>query len=145
MRSLRNGKRDEGATAIEFALVLPVLLAIVLFTLYGALYLYYAAVAEHVARSAVRDATLPTQGNSTYPSDSAVYTAAKDAGSALMPDPTSVQVTEPSDASNPPREGDPVTVTVTYQLPAVATVARALWFLPTPTSTITRTATGRRE
>lgn len=145
MRSLRACKRDEGATAIEFALVLPVLLAIVLFTLYGALYLYYAAVAEHVARAAVRDATLPAHGNSSYPSDTDVYDAAKAAGGALMPDPTSVQVSEPADASNPPREGDPVTVTVTYQLPAVATVARTLWFLPTPTSSITRSATGRRE
>lgn len=145
MRRHPGAKHDEGATAIEFALVLPVLLAIVLFTLYGALYLYYAAVAEHVARAAVRDATLPTQGNTSYPSDSDVYATAADTGSALLPSPTSVQVTEPPDASNPPREGDPVTVTVTYQLPAVAAVGRALWFLPSPTSTVTRSATGRRE
>lgn len=135
---------DDGATAVEFALVLPVLLAVVLMTLYGGLYLYYAAVAEHVARVAARDATLPVSGTSTYPSDSQISTTAKSTGHSLIPDPTAVSVTS-TPANDPPREGDEVTVSVTYELPAVRAVARALWFLPAPTASITRTATERRE
>ena len=137
--------RDEGATAIEVALILPMFLAIVLMTLYGGLYLYYAAVAEHVARHAVRDATLPVSGTSTYPSTGQVYTDAKSTGGALIPAPTSVSLASTPSYDDPPREGDEVTVTVTYQLPAVQAVANALWFLPKPRTNITRTATGRRE
>ena len=139
-----HSSRDDGATAIEVALILPVFLATVLMTLYGGLYLYYAAVAEHVARHAVRDATLPVSGTSTYPTTGQVYTDAKTTGGPLIPAPTSVSL-----ASNPssgdPREGDEVTVTVTYQLPAVQSVANMMWFLPAPRTTVTRTATGRRE
>lgn len=136
---------DRGATAIEFALVFPVLLAIVLMTLYGGFYLYYAAVAEHVARDAVRDATLPVAGNSTYPTTADVYATANNTGSSLIPAPTSVQIDAPAGASDPPREGDEVTVAVTYDLPVVKAVARALWFLPSPPTSITRVASGRRE
>ena len=144
MPPTKRSPRDEGATAIEVALVLPAFLAIVLMTLYGGLYLYYAAVAEHVARHAVRDATLPVSGTSTYPSTGQVYTDAKSTGGALIPAPTSVSLAS-TPSSSVPREGDEVTVTVTYQLPAVQAVANALWFLPKPRTTVTRTATGRRE
>ena len=145
MRPTKRSPRDEGATAIEVALVLPMVLATVLMTFYGGLYLYYAAVAEHVARHAVRDATLPVSGTSTYPTTDQVYSTAKSKGSALIPAPTSVSVSSNPSYDDPPREGDEVTVTVTYQLPAVKAVADALWFLPKPRTTVTRTATGRRE
>lgn len=144
MTSIKRSSRDDGATAIEVALILPVFLATVLMTFYGGLYLYYAAVAEHVARHAVRDATLPVSGTSTYPSTGQVYNDAKSTGSALIPAPTSVSLAS-TPSSGDPREGDEVTVTVTYQLPAVQSVANMLWFLPKPRTTVTRTATGRRE
>ena len=145
MRRLPRMRRDDGATAIEVALLLPVVLATVFMTLYGGLYLYYAAVAEHVARDAVRDATMPVSGTSTYPSDSQVYSTARSKGNGLIPAPTTLSLTSTPSYNNPPREGDEVTVTVTYQLPAVQAVARALWFIPSPRTSVTRTATGRRE
>ena len=145
MRPRPSFRRDDGATAIEVALLLPIVLATVFMTMYGGLYLYYAAVAEHVARNAVRDATMPVSGTSTYPSDSQVYSTARTTGNALIPAPTTVSLTSTPSYDDPPREGDEVTVTVTYQLPAVQAVARALWFLPSPRTSITRTATGRRE
>ena len=135
---------DDGATAIEFALVFPVLLAVVLMTLYGGLYLYYAAVAEHVARDAVRDASVPISGTSTYPSDSDVRDFAVHSGGTLVPTPTSVSVSS-APGGAPAREGDEVTVQVSYDLPAVAAVAKALWFLPAPSTSVTRTASARRE
>jgi Flp pilus assembly protein TadG len=144
MRRLPNCSRDDGATAIEVALVLPMFLATVLMTFYGGLYLYYAAVAEHVARHAVRDATLPMSGTSTYPTTDQVYATAKSTGGALIPAPTTVSLAS-TPYDDPPREGDEVTVTVTYHLPAVQAVADALWFLPKPPTDVTRTATGRRE
>jgi Flp pilus assembly protein TadG len=135
---------DSGATAVELALALPVFLAFVLFTLYAGLYLYYAAVAEHVARDAVRDAAIPMTGTSDYPPVSEVQDRATHVGGALIPTPTSVDIaSDPAGAA--PREGDEVTVTVTYDLPAVAAVANAMWFLPSAPTSVTRSASARRE
>lgn len=136
-------RSDSGATAVEFAVAFPVLLVVVCMALYGGLYLYYAAVAEHVARDAARDASIPVAGTATYPSDSGVSREATHAGDTLIPNPTSVSVT--STPGDPPREGDEVTVAVTYDLPAVAEAAKLLWFIPSPPTSITRTASARRE
>lgn len=144
MRHPSHWSRDDGATAVEFALVFPVLAAIVLMTIYGALYVFYAAVAEHVARVAVRDASLPVAGTSTYPTPTDVAATAANTGGSLIPNPTSITIAS-NPANNPPLEGDEVTVTVTYDLPAVAAVAKALWFIPAPPTSITRMASARRE
>ncbi len=137
---------DAGAAAVEFAIIVPLVMMVVFMTLYGGLYVFYAVVADYVARTAVRDASIPTaQSYSPYPSDSDVVTAAQNAAGSLLPAPTSVQVAS-NPATSPPNEGDEVTVTVTYDLPAVADIAKVMWFLPAqPSSTVTRSAMARRE
>ncbi len=146
MRGRRLGTGDGGAAAIEFAIVVPLVMMVVFMTLYGGLYLFYVVVADYVARATVHDAAMPTsQSYSPYPSDTAVATAAQNAAGPLLPAPTSVQVVS-NPLNNPPQEGDEVTVNVTYDLPAVAAITQVMWFLPAqPPSTITRSAMARRE
>jgi len=130
---------DAGATAIEFALVAPVVILLVFTALYGAVYAYYSAVAAHVARAVSRDASIPDHG--VYPSAANEVTVANNASGTMMPNATSVTVT-PTPAVG---EGNAVAVTVTYDLPALARIGAVLPFAPQPPSTISRTVTVRYE
>ena len=131
-------RRDEGTTALEFALVLPVIITTVFFGLYGAFYFFYGAMADHVARSVVRQVSIPVgQTGSAYPDANAatVTSDAKSAAGTLIPNPTSVQTTS-LPAAGTPKEGDMVTVTVTYKLPLLDMFG---W---SGLDTITRSASG---
>jgi Flp pilus assembly protein TadG len=142
-------RRDDGATALEFAIVLPVVLTVVFFALYGALYFFYGAIADHVARSVARQVSIPVaQGGGdcpTYPdSNQATVTAdAKSAAGTLIPDPTSVVPTSLPTATKP-CEGDFVTITVTYKLPVLDQLASMIPGL-SAIDTMTRSASERRQ
>jgi len=130
---------DSGATAVEFALVAPIVILLVFGTLYGAVYAYYSAVAAHVARVVARDAAIPEHG--VYPSTADELTVADNATGDMMPDPTSVSIT-PTPAVG---EGNAVTVTITYDLPALVQIGRVFPFAPQPSGVVTRTVTVRYE
>jgi Flp pilus assembly protein TadG len=122
---------DEGATAVEFALVLPVFLAVVFFALYGSMYFFYGAVADHVARSVVREVAVPdSSGQYVSTNAASIKSDAKSAAGSLLPDPQCAvstvnaqapatdSATEcPSPSSTSIHPGDLVTVTVIYHLP----------------------------
>ena len=130
---------DSGATAVEFALVAPIVFLLIFGALYGAVYAYYSAVAAHVARAVARDAAIPEHG--VYPSTADEVTVADHATGTMMPNPTSVSVT-PTPAVG---EGNAVTVTVTYELPALVQIGRVFPFAPQPSGVLSRTVTVRYE
>jgi Flp pilus assembly protein TadG len=135
-------RRDEGATALEFALVFPVVAMVCFTALYGAMFFFYSAVADHVARSVARQVSIPVgQSGSPYPDANAatVMADAKNAAGALIPDPTSAVATR-TPSTGTPKQGDFVTVTVTYKIPLFSS-------LPGLSSleTITRSASARRQ
>jgi Flp pilus assembly protein TadG len=141
-----DARRDEGATAVELALILPVVLAVLFFILYGALFFFYSAVADHVARSVARQVSVPVgQTGTSYPDASAGVVAAdaKKTGGSLIPDPSTVTTTT-LPASATPAEGDLVTVTVTYHLPVLSDLGHIIPGLSSIT-TITRSSTERRQ
>jgi Flp pilus assembly protein TadG len=137
---------EAGATAVETAMILPVVFAVLFFSLYGALYFYYSAIADHVARSVARTVSIPVgQTGTAYP-DATPGTVTQDAdnvGGSLIPNPTSVTTTN-KPGNGTPAEGDLVTVTVTYKLPALS---QFVGLIPgvSNTETITRSVTERRQ
>lgn len=135
MKSLR---KDDGATAVEFALVAPVLFIFIFVVIYAGMYYFYSAVADHVARAVARDASIPSHG--IYPSEADEQALAHSTAGSLLPSPTSVGLSSTPRAA----EGNELTVTVTYDIPGLSTVGRLLPFLP-KTSTLTRTVTVRYE
>ncbi|HVW80083.1 MAG TPA: TadE/TadG family type IV pilus assembly protein [Mycobacteriales bacterium] len=145
-------RRDEGATALEFAIVLPVVLSVVFFALYGAMYFFYGAVADHVARTVVREVSIPVTGNSNYPdidcqsgsTCTAVTADANSAAGSLLPNPSSAVPTWNPDNGQPPQQGDLVTVTVTYKLPLLDQLASVIPGL-SAIDTMTRSASERRQ
>ncbi|HVX70109.1 MAG TPA: TadE/TadG family type IV pilus assembly protein [Mycobacteriales bacterium] len=139
-----HGRRDdEGATAVEFALVLPVVVAVCFFALYGALFFFYSAMADHVARTVAREVSIPTTtSGGTYP-DASVGTLAKKAAGTLIPDPSSAVAT-PKPSTGTPQEGDLVTVSVTYQLPVLSQLASVVPGL-SGIDSITRSSSARRQ
>jgi Flp pilus assembly protein TadG len=137
---------DEGATAVEFAIVLPVVVTVCFFALYGAMFFFYGAVADHVARTVARQVSIPTgQSGSPYPdaSPATVVTDAKSAAGALLPDPTSA-VAASTPAAGSPAQGDLVTVTVTYKLPLLSNLAAIIPGMSAIDS-ISRSASERRQ
>jgi Flp pilus assembly protein TadG len=142
MTARRINAKDEGATAVEFALVFPVVAMVCFAALYGALFFFYSAVADHVARSVARHVSIPVgQSGSAYPDATAgaIATNAKNAAGSLLPDPTSaVSTRTPSTGS--PKQGDFVTVTVTYKLPLFSSLPGL-----SALDTITRSASARRQ
>lgn len=138
--------RDEGATALEFALVLPVIVVVTFFALYGAMFFFYSAVADHVARSVARQVSIPTgQSGSAYPDATAatVVTDAKNAAGGFIPNPDSAVATK-SPSTGTPQQGDMVTVTVTYKLPVLSSISSVIPGFSSIT-TITRSASERRQ
>jgi Flp pilus assembly protein TadG len=141
-RATRGGSpRDEGATALEFAIVLPVVLAVMFFALYGAMFFFYGAVADHVARTVARQVSIPVgETGSGYPdaNSATVVNDAKSAAGSLLPDPKSAI------ATGTQTEGDFVTVTVTYNLPVLSQLASLVPGV-SAIDTITRSASERRQ
>jgi hypothetical protein len=141
-----SGGRDDGATAVEFALVFPVVVATCFFALYGAMYFFYGAVADHVARSVARQVSIPVgQSGSPYPDADAstVMSDAKKAAGSLLPDPTSAVATR-APSSGTPKQGDFVTVTVTYKLPLLSQLASVVPGI-SGIDSITRSSSARRQ
>jgi Flp pilus assembly protein TadG len=148
MRRLRRDDLgdDTGATALEFAMVFPIVLMVSFFALYGAMYFYYSAVAGHVARTVTRQLSIPVgQTGNTYPvEDSASLMALADkTGGAMIPNVTDATAHNQGNDSTPD-EGDLVTVTITYKLPVMSQLASMIPGL-SAIDTITQSATERRQ
>jgi len=148
MRRLRRDsfKDDSGATAVEFALVFPVVLMVMMFALYGAMYFYYSAVAGHVARTVTRQISIPVgQTGSTYPAEdlASLKSRADNVGGSMIPNVSGVSAHNQGNDPTP-EEGDLVTVTITYKLPVMTQLAS---FIPglSAIDTISQTATERRQ
>lgn len=135
---MRRFHKDEGATAVEFALVAPIVFLLIFIVIYVGMYYFYAALADHVARTVARDASIPSHG--VYPSASNEITVANNAAQPLLPAPTNVALA-PTPA---PGEGNELTVTVDYDLPGLATLGRLLPFLP-KSGRLSRSVTVRYE
>lgn len=88
-------RREGGATAVEFALVAPVVFALIGGLLAFGLRVTFGAVAEFSARVALRDALLPT-GPGTYPDEAAIRSKAAAAVPNLLGNPANVVVCPPS-------------------------------------------------
>lgn len=139
--------RDQrGATVLEFALVLPILLGAVGLVLFGGWLGVAKAVMDHGAREGARYASIPSTADLRgYPNDAAVA-AAVDAATPLL-SPTGVRVE--SGAGGAARFA-PLTVTVTYEVAnpvrfLLAPLAAFGWGEASPTLTITSEAEARRE
>lgn len=131
-------RKDDGATAVEFALVAPVVFLLIFVVVYAGMYYFYAAVADHVARAVARDASIPNHG--VYPSQSDETTVAQRAAGTLLPAPTTIGLSSTPRAA----EGNELTVTVRYDIPGLSTVGQLLPFLP-KSGTLTRSVTVRYE
>jgi Flp pilus assembly protein TadG len=148
----RSSESESGHTAVEFALVAPLVVALLFTALFLLLHAFYSAVADHGARDTARFAAIQVQGGNGYPDDAAI--AAKAAAlDTLLGTPQSVVVDRRSGASgagtcapdagaaNPCGEGDVVTVTIVYSTPALAQMP----LVPSSAATITRVGTARFE
>lgn len=142
----RRLRGDSGATAVEFALVVPVALLLLGSILVFALHMTYAALADHAARVGLKKAVIRTSQG--YPSDAAVRTTVDNLfANSLLGDPTSLTVERQDDRV---AQGDTVRVTVVYTVPAVR---RATGLVPfdglrdslRQLAVITRVADGRAE
>lgn len=131
--------------------MMPVALILIATITVFALHMTYAALADHAARVGLKKATIRTSAG--YPTQAGVETTVDGLfANDLLGDPTEVSLVREGAATV--LQGDPVTVSVTYTLPAVAAAAGlvagievfgdfsdALFDL----STVTRTARGRSE
>ncbi len=143
---------DEGATAVEMAMVLLPVLLLLGGTLTFALHLTYAGLADHAAREGLRTATVHHVDGFADLKDVA------DAVDGLFPSDLlgspSVLTLRTIGSTSADGQGDLVQVTVTYQVPGISTAADLVPdFIPgnslksalASLATITRTASGRRE
>jgi Flp pilus assembly protein TadG len=148
MRRLRRERLrdDSGATAVEFALIFPVVLMVSFFVLYGAMYFYYSAVAGHVARTVTRQVSIPVgQTGSGYPAEdtTSLMSRADNVGGTMIPNAS--DATAHNQGNDPtPEEGDLVTVTITYNLPVMSQLASVIPGL-SAIDTISQSATERRQ
>ncbi|MBV9293183.1 MAG: pilus assembly protein [Frankiales bacterium] len=130
---------DSGATAVEFALVIPAAAALIFGGMYVSTYYYYSAAASHVARVVAHDASIPRHG--AYPTVADEMAIAHSAAGSFLPDPTSITLTPiPSEG-----DGNELIVTVTYDLPGITAAGNLLPFLPHNKGTMTRSVTVRYE
>jgi Flp pilus assembly protein TadG len=125
----RSGRNERGTAAVEFALVLPIVLAIVLALVQVGLLVRDRLLVESAVRSGARTAAVE-------PGDEAVRTAVLRAAPALDPGAVSVSVARTG------VRGDPVTVTVDYV--ASIRVPFVSWLFPTGVS-MRSAATDRQE
>jgi len=148
MRRLRreNLSDDRGATAVEFALVFPVILMVIFFALYGAMFFYYSAVAGHVARTVTRQISIPVgRTGSGYPAEDAtsLMTRADNVGGPMIPNASDATAHNQGNDLTP-EEGDLVTVTITYKLPVMSQLASVIPGL-SAIDTVSTSATERRQ
>lgn len=120
---------DRGSASVEFALVLPLLLVLVLAVLQVGIYVTNQLVVEGAARSGARQAAVSLD-------DATVTDAVTGAAAGL--DPAALEVT----IARGDGAGSPVTVTVVYR--AAAIVPAVGWLFPS-TVELTATATMREE
>lgn len=135
---MQRPRKDDGATAVEFALVAPIVFLLIFVVIYAGMYFFYAAVADHIAQVVARDAAVPSHG--AYPSADDEDALARSKAGTLLPAPTSVDLTPTPSAA----EGNELTVTVTYDIPGLSTVSQLLPFLP-KSGTLSRAVTVRYE
>jgi Flp pilus assembly protein TadG len=122
-------RNEDGTAAVEFALVLPIVLAIVLALVQVGLLVRDRLLVESAVRSGARTAAVE-------PGDDAVRSAVLRAAPALDPSALSVSV------SRAGARGEPVTVTVDYA--ATIRVPFVSWLFPTGVS-MRADATDRQE
>jgi len=123
----RNGER--GSAVIEFALLLPILLLILLAVVQVGVLASDQLVITQAARAGARAASVEA-------GDDAARAAALGAAAGL--DPARITVT----ISRSGTEGDPVAVTVTYEAPVAGLISG--WLLP-PEVTLRSSSTMRQE
>lgn len=145
--------RDRGATAVEFALVVPVALMLIGTIFVFAMYMTYAALADHAARIGLDRAVIRTSVG--YATEGEVKTTVD----ALFPndllgDPTDVKLTRQtipaSRASGKIAQGDTIRVLVRYNVPVVQTASGIIPFdglraKLKALGTVSRVAEGRAE
>jgi Flp pilus assembly protein TadG len=117
---------QRGASALEFALLLPMLLSVMAMVLATGLRMMYAGLAEHEARTLARTTGIRTTSSSAspYPDDTSAHRLTLcGQGAIAVPGATFNPSTDCSIVKQPnsavPMEGDIVTVTLTYRLTAV--------------------------
>jgi Flp pilus assembly protein TadG len=119
-------REQRGASALEFALVLPMVVTILGMVLATGLRMVYVGLAEHEVRTLTRTAGIRTTSSSSspYPDDTAAHRltlctqAAIDVpGTAYNPSTDCSIVKTPNVAT--PNEGDVVTATLTYRINAI--------------------------
>lgn len=147
-------RNEAGAVAVEFALITPLLLTFIggLFAI--GLHVAYAGLADNAAREGLRKATIRQSGVG-YGDQAAVLAAINDKKPGFLPDALPADVTCTVGTSTAPcpvekrnRQGDTVTVTVTFRLPGVTSALRLVPFVGgglSDISEVTRSAKGRRE
>jgi Flp pilus assembly protein TadG len=126
-RSGEGGER--GSSAVEFALLLPILLFVLLALVQVGVLARDAIVLTQAARAGAREASVQS-------STDAVEQAARDAAPGLAPDRLSVDVAWSGE------RGSPVTVSVAYEAPVASLLAG--WLLPASVS-LSASATMRQE
>jgi Flp pilus assembly protein TadG len=138
-------RRDEGATAVEVAIVLPVVLAFVGMILFGALYGLFSSTTDNVARRAARYATTRTGSSASAPYPTAAQVSSFVAGRT----PGFMGTPQVATTSTGTDEGSIVTVSVTFpempELRAVGSFMALVGVDVRSASTISRSASGRRE
>lgn len=126
----RSGERGErGSSAVEFALLLPILLFVLLALVQVGVLARDAIVLTQAARAGAREASVQS-------STDAVEQAARDAAPGLASDRLSVDVAWSGE------RGSPVTVSVAYEAPVASLLAG--WLLPASVS-LSASATMRQE
>lgn len=154
MRAPHRG--DRGATALELALLAPLLLTIVGGLLVFGLRSFYGGVADYSAKEAARHASIPdgtrtADGRRAYPSEAAVGAAAASAVPGILGAPSAVEVCPPTCtpacSSCSSREGQPVAVTVTWDVPVLTAALSLVPFLNSgpDAGQVVGTASRRRE
>ena len=144
----RRSRDDRGATAVEFALVVPLALLLIGSIVTFALHMTYSALADHAARVALKKAVIRTSAG--YPTEAQVRQTAADLFAAgLLGSPTDLDMTR-GGGTAPVGQGDTVTIRVTYDLPAVRSAAGLVPFAGlrdrlVDLATVSRTAEGRAE
>ncbi len=129
-------KREDGASAVEFALVLPILTLLVFGIIqFGIIFNYYLSI-THAAREGVRWAALEYNGD-------AVRIKTKDAAPYLNPPLTDEDIRISNENPTIDDQGNPITVWVDYDVPINIPFMDV--FFPDSKITLTSSATQRIE
>jgi Flp pilus assembly protein TadG len=124
-----DARGESGSAVVEFALLLPVLLLLLLAVVQVGVLASDRLLLAHAARAGAREAAIQE-------SDEAVREAATSGGAGLDPERLRLEVTRTGS------RGSPVTVSLSYDVPIVGVLAG--WLLPA-TVTISTEVTARQE